>query len=385
MKKKISILGSTGSIGKSALEVIAAHPDHFEVVGLAEGHDPALLAEQIEIFNPKLVSVRDEAAVKDLKGKLKTKRPEIVHGIEGVCLVASMEEVETLLSAIVGSAGLLPTVSAIKKGKRIALANKETMVIAGELVGDLAKKHGSEILPVDSEHSAIFQSLMGHRREDLKRIILTASGGPFRRYSKDQMGTIKVSDALKHPRWSMGAKITIDSATLMNKGLEVIEARWLFNLTPDEIDVVIHPQSVIHSMVEYRDSCVIAELGLPDMKAPIAYALSYPKRLEMNIQRLELSKIGELTFEAPDRERFPSLDLAYETLRKGGSAPVILNASNEVAVDAFLKEKIRFTDIFKVVSQTLEKSTIKSCNSIEEILEIDRETREVSKGVIAKI
>jgi len=383
--KKISILGSTGSIGTSALKVIEDHLDKFQVVGLAEGHDVNLLAEQIEKFRPKLVSVRDELSVKKLKDKIGTNPVEIVYGLAGAAQVATISETDIVLSAIVGAAGLLPTVEAIKHGKVIALANKETMVIAGELVNKLARESKSKILPVDSEHSAIFQSIEGHRREDISKIILTASGGPFLNHTKEQMAKVTVKDALKHPRWSMGAKITIDSATLMNKGLEVIEARWLFDMSPEYIDVVVHPQSIIHSMVEYKDGCVMAELGEPDMQAPIAYALSYPERINTKVKKLDLSKIGTLTFQKPDTDKFPALNLAYQVLREGGTSPVILNAANEVAVQAFLEEKISFNNISVVVSQTLEHLKITQSKDIETILETDKMARNTAWSMVEKV
>ena len=383
--KKISILGSTGSIGTSALKVIEDHLDKFQVVGLAEGHDVDLLAEQIEKFRPKLVSVRDELSVKKLKDKIGTNPVEIVYGLAGASQVATISETDIVLSAIVGAAGLLPTVEAIKHGKVIALANKETMVIAGELVNKLARESKSKILPVDSEHSAIFQSIEGHRREDISKIILTASGGPFLNHTKEQMAKVTVKDALKHPRWSMGAKITIDSATLMNKGLEVIEARWLFDMSPEYIDVVVHPQSIIHSMVEYKDGCVMAELGEPDMQAPIAYALSYPERINTKVKKLDLSKIGTLTFQKPDTDKFPALNLAYQVLREGGTSPVILNAANEVAVQAFLEEKISFNNISVVVSQTLEHLKITQSKDIETILETDKMARNTAWSMVEKV
>ncbi len=382
--KRISILGSTGSIGTSAIEIIALHPDRFEIAGLAEGHDVNLLAKQIERFSPKLVSVRDESSAKELRSLLKGKMPEIVWGIEGAAEVASMPDVDTVVSAIVGAAGLKPTIEAIRRGKDIALANKETMVIAGALVTELAKKHDAAILPVDSEHSAIFQSLTGHRRGDVSRIILTASGGPFLKYSAADLERVTISDALKHPRWSMGAKITIDSATMMNKGLEVIEARWLFDIGHDRIDVLIHPQSIVHSMVEYRDGCVMAQMGMPDMRAPIAYALSYPQRVETNIAGLKLEKIGELTFEAPDMAKFPCLKLAYDALKAGRSVPVVLNAANEIAVAAFLAGKIPFVSIAKVVERTIQAHDAGPCSTLEEILGVDGWARETARTFIEK-
>jgi 1-deoxy-D-xylulose-5-phosphate reductoisomerase len=383
--KRISILGSTGSIGTSALDVIARHPDRFEVTGLAEGHDVAALAKQIERFRPRLVSVRDEASAKKLKELLKERSPEILWGIEGASKVASMKETDTVLSAIVGAAGLLPTIEAIKAKKTVALANKETMVIAGELVTKLAREMGVRILPVDSEHSAIYQSLEGHRVSDVSRIVLTASGGPFLNLPASEFEKVTVADALNHPRWSMGAKITVDSATMMNKGLEVIEARWLFDMPPEKIDVMIHPQSIVHSMVEYKDGCVIAQLGVPDMRAPIAYALSYPERVTTDVERLNLNKVGKLTFEQPDMQKFPALGLAYEALRAGRSAPVVLNAANEIAVAAFLDGRIGFVSIAGVVERTIEKHDTKHCDNIEMILEIDKQARETALAVIASV
>lgn len=382
MKKKISILGSTGSIGANALDVIKDHPDRFEVVGLAEGHDVDLLARQIDAFKPRLVSVRDEQSANKLREKLSGFIPEITFGIKGAGEVASMPEAEVVVSAIVGAAGLLPTIEAVKKGKTIALANKETMVAGGELVTGLAEKSGATILPVDSEHSAIFQSLAGHRKEDVSRLILTASGGPFLKLSPKDMAGVTKDEALNHPRWTMGAKITIDSATLMNKGLEVIEARWLFGFEPDKIEVLVHPQSIVHSLVEYKDGCVVAELGMPDMRAPIAYALSYPERVETKVEKLNLSQIGTLTFEPPDFEKFPSLGLAYEAIRAGRTYPVVLNAANEIAVEAFLEEKIKFTDISGLARQTMDRHEGVNCKSIEEILEADRWARETARNLI---
>ena len=382
--KRISILGSTGSIGKSALDVIAHNQERFEVVGLAEGHDISLLSEQIEKFRPKLVSVRDETSAKTLREFIKGKIPEIVWGIEGACQVASMTEADIIVSAIVGAAGLKPTVKAIEAHKTIALANKETMVIAGELVSSLSRDCGATILPVDSEHSAIHQSLSGHRREDVARLILTASGGPFLKVPLKDLEHVTVADALRHPRWLMGAKITIDSATMMNKGLEVIEAKWLFQMLPENIDVVIHPQSIIHSMVEYRDGCVIAQMGVPDMRAPIAYALSYPERVKTGVEKLDFMKIGHLTFEAPDHAKFPCLTLAYEAIKAGGSYPVVLNASNEVAVAAFLEGKIPFTSIARIVEKSVEQHGVRQCRTIEDILDVDREARSLTLEIIKK-
>lgn len=380
--KSISILGSTGSIGQSALDVVSRHPDKFRVVGLAEGHDVTLLADQIKLFRPELVSVRDAQAAARLKDLIHDTKIEIRHGIDGACAVASLPIADTVLSAIVGAAGLAPTVAAIEAGKRIALANKETMVVAGELIGKLCEKKKVGIIPVDSEHSAIHQSLAGHRIDDVTKLILTASGGPFLKSSMGDIENATPAQALKHPRWSMGAKITIDSATLMNKGLEVIEARWLFGIEATRIEVVVHPQSIIHSMVEYRDGCVVAQLGMPDMRAPIAYALSHPERVESGVPRLNLAAIGQLTFEAPDLKRFPSLSLAFDALEIGRSMPAVLNAANEIAVAAFIEGRLSFGGIPKIVKETMNAHDPKSFDSVDEILEVDRWAREKARALL---
>ncbi len=374
--RTLAILGSTGSIGLSTLDVVRQHPEKFSVAGLAAGQDIAGLARQIEEFRPTAVSVRDEASVARLREMLGDCKPEIYFGTEGAAMVASLEETDMVVSAIVGAAGLVPTVSAIKAGKHIALANKETLVVAGQLVSDLIKKHNVHLLPVDSEHSAIFQSLQGHRTEDVERIILTASGGPFRNTPQEELKEVTPERALKHPQWSMGAKITIDSATLMNKGLEVIEAHWLFNMPAEKIGVVVHPQSIIHSMVEYIDGCVIAQLGAPDMRAPIAYALAWPERCESGIHKLDLVKTGTLTFEEPDRLRFPALNLAFDALKAGRTYPAVLNAANEIAVAAFLQKKIGFTGIAETVDKTMQAHEPFSPVELEEYLQADRWARE---------
>jgi len=380
--KRLSILGSTGSIGKSTLDVVARHPERFHVVGLAEGHDVGLLAEQIARFRPSIVSVRDAQSANDLRGLLGAHVPEIVHGIEGACTVAAVPEANMVVSAIVGAAGLLPTLRAIESGKSIALANKESMVVAGEIVSALAERMGVRILPVDSEHAAIHQSLAGHRREDVTAIHLTASGGPFLKWSREEMERAGPEEAIKHPRWSMGAKITIDSASMMNKGLEVIEARWLFGMRPDQIRVVIHPQSIVHSLVEYKDGCVVAQLGVPDMRAPIAYAISWPKRVLSGVERLNLSEVGSLTFEEPDLARFPCLALAYEALGEGGSMPAVLNAANEIAVQAFLDRRIKFTEIPVLVERTMSAHDGHGVGSVDDILGVDAWARDHARGLI---
>ena len=377
--KSLSILGSTGSIGLSTLDVVRQHPERFTITGLAEGHDVSLLAEQIREFKPGIVSVRNEESAGRLRELLGPEQPEIHWGIDGAAAVGSAEGSDMVVSAIVGAAGLVPTVTAIKAGKDIALANKETLVVAGQLVSDLVKEHNVTLLPVDSEHSAVFQSLTGHRSEDIERIILTASGGPFRQTPADELKDVGPEKALKHPQWSMGAKITIDSATLMNKGLEVIEAHWLFNMPAEKISVVVHPQSIIHSMVEYIDGCVMAQLGAPDMRAPIAYAIAWPERCESGIQKLDLTKIGTLTFEEPDMERFPSLRLAFEALKAGRTYPAVLNAANEIAVAAFLDKKTGFTDIPAIVDKTMQAHEAYTPFSLEEYLAADRWARDTAR------
>ncbi len=380
--KSLSILGSTGSIGLSTLDVVRRHPERFSIAALAEGHDVEMLLKQIDEFRPSLVSVRDEASRERLKGMLGDHKPEILCGLEGAAEVAAVDGADMVVSAIVGAAGLVPTVRAIEAGKDIALANKETLVVAGQLVSDLVKKHDVKLLPVDSEHSAIFQSLVGHRTEDIERIILTASGGPFRKTPAEELKNVGPEQALKHPQWSMGAKITIDSATLMNKGLEVIEAHWLFDMPAEKIGVVVHPQSIIHSMVEYIDGCVIAQLGVPDMRAPIAYALAWPERCETGIGKLDLTKVATLTFEEPDMERFPALRLAFDALKAGQTYPAVLNAANEIAVAAFLDKKIGFTDIAGTVDKTMQAHKAWTPITLEEYLQADKWARETARQLI---
>ncbi|MEI7824422.1 MAG: 1-deoxy-D-xylulose-5-phosphate reductoisomerase [Chlorobiaceae bacterium] len=381
--RSLSILGSTGSIGLSTLDVVRQHPEKFSISGLAAGKDVTRLAEQIREFQPAVVSVMDSDAAKKLHTLLGDNKTNILYGIEGATAVATVEEADMVVSAIVGAAGLIPTVSAIKAGKHIALANKETLVVAGELVSDLVKKHKVELLPVDSEHSAIFQSLQGHRKDDVVRIILTASGGPFRNTPAEELKHVGLQQALKHPQWTMGAKITIDSATMMNKGLEVIEAHWLFSMPADKIGVLVHPQSIIHSMVEYIDGCVMAQLGTPDMRAPIAYALAWPERCESGIPKLDLAKIGTLTFEEPDMERFPALRLAFDALKAGKTYPAVLNAANEIAVAAFLDKKIRFIEIAETVDKTMQTHVPYTPVELDDYLQADRWARDTAKKLIA--
>ncbi len=381
--KKLAILGSTGSIGTQTLEVVHANPDKFKVVALSGGTNIALLKKQIELFSPQLVAVKDKELMNRLKEEIKSD-VKIVYGEEGLIEVATYHDADFVVTAVVGSVGLKPTIKAIEAGKHIGLANKETLVSAGHIVMDKAIKYNVPIIPIDSEHSAIFQSLNDKHIEQVRRIILTASGGSFRNKSRDELKNVTLSEALNHPNWSMGAKITIDSATMMNKGLEVIEAHWLFNMGFDKIDVLIHPESIIHSMVEYNDKAVIAELGTPDMKVPIQYALSYPERIELNTEPLDLTKIGSLNFYEPDFERFPSLKLAYQCGIDGGTMPTVLNAANEVVVDAFLKGRIPFIEIENLIEETLNKHNRIALPSLEEIFETDDWARITTEKIIKR-
>jgi 1-deoxy-D-xylulose-5-phosphate reductoisomerase len=380
--KKLGILGSTGSIGVSTLEIAAAHRDRFEVVALTAGSNLELLQRQIEEFSPRLVAVATEELARELASMLTAKGPEILCGVQGLIAAATAAEIDMVVAAIVGAAGLIPTAAAIKAGKDVALANKETLVTAGRLIMELVEQQGVKLYPVDSEHSAVFQSLQGHRSEDVKRIILTASGGPFLNYPPEKLAQVSVADALNHPNWSMGKKITIDSATMMNKGLEVIEARWLFDVPAERIAVNIHPQSIVHSMVEYVDGCVMAQLGVPDMKAPIAYALTYPERVPTGVKPLDLTALAGLSFFNPDHDRFPALGLAYRALEGGESLPAVLNAANEVAVEAFLRGIIRFTEIPTVIERTMDLHHPHSFATIEDVLIADRWGREKAREIL---
>ena len=359
--KKIAILGSTGSIGTQTLEIVRDNSD-LQVVALAAGSNVELMEKQVREFKPRLVSLQSEAACKDLADRLKDMQVTIVPGMDGLIQIAEMEESDILVTAIVGMIGIRPTIAAIKKGKDIALANKETLVTAGHIIMPLAAQMGVSILPVDkkvpilpvdSEHSAIFQSMQGEKKEQVSKLLITASGGPFRGRTREQLADIRVEDALKHPNWSMGHKITIDSATLVNKGLEVMEAKWLFDVDLDRIQVVVHPQSIIHSMVEYVDGGIIAQLGTPDMKLPIQYALFYPDRRPMKGKRVDFYELGTITFEKPDMINFRGLALAYEAGRKGGNVPTMFNAANELAVAMFLDRKIKYLDIIDIIEQTM--------------------------------
>jgi 1-deoxy-D-xylulose-5-phosphate reductoisomerase len=370
--KNIAILGSTGSIGRSALQVVEQFPDRLQVVALAAGRNIDLLAEQIHRFRPRLAAVLDLELTKDLTSRLQPGiEVEVVAGSQGYQQVASCAEAEMILSSMVGAAGLIPTLSAIRAGKDVALANKETLVMAGALVMKEVRRSQVELLPVDSEHNAIFQAMEGHRREDLKRILLTASGGPFLNMPKEQLESVTPTQALAHPNWAMGPKITIDSATLMNKGLEVIEAKWLFDVPVEKIDVHIHPQSIVHSMVEYVDGSVIAQMGIPDMRIPIAYALAYPERLELDLPRLDFFTVQTLTFQEPDLNRFPCLKLAFAACKAGGTMPAVLNAANEAAVQAFLDNRIPFSGIPRLVNQAMEEHALNPAAELEAILEAD--------------
>ncbi len=381
--KKLAILGSTGSIGVSVLEVVAEFPERFAVVALTAGSNLLRLEEQIRRFRPAMVAVRTHEDALKLKSALGIVSPEIVIGVEGLMACAAHSEAQMTVSAIVGAAGLVPTMAAIEAGKEIALANKETLVTAGGLVMATAARKGVRLFPVDSEHSAIFQSLEGHRKSDVRRLILTASGGPFRTTALADLQRVTPEQALAHPNWSMGRKISIDSATMMNKGLEVIEARWLFDLPGESIDVHIHPQSIVHSMVEYQDGSVLAQLGIPDMKTPIAYALSYPERIPLKLPPLDLCAIGTLTFAPPDPARFPCLSLAYHALRAGGTAPAVLNAANEEAVDAFLGGRIAFLDIPAIIHATLDRHHGSEVTHIDEVLRADLWGRGEARRIIA--
>lgn len=381
--KKIAILGSTGSIGRNALQVIEQYPDRFQIVALAAGKNIDLLAEQINRFQPKLAAVLDQQLAKDLLGRLQPDTGvKVLAGSEGYQQVASCADAEMILSSMVGAAGLIPTLGAIRAGKDVALANKETLVMAGALVMEEVRRYQVRLLPVDSEHNAIFQALEGHRREDLKRILLTASGGPFLKIPKEKIETVTPAQALAHPNWDMGRKITIDSATLMNKGLEVIEAKWLFDVPVEKIDVHIHPQSIVHSMVEYVDGSVIAQMGIPDMRIPIAYALAYPERLGLDLPSLNFYTVQTLTFQEPDLSRFPCLNLAFSACKEGGTMPAVLNAANEVAVQAFLDNRISFMGIPRLVDQVMQEHAVEPGIELEAFLAADTWARRKAEDII---
>lgn len=371
--KKIAILGSTGSIGTQTLDVVRANGD-IQVMGISAGRNIKKLEEQAREFSPKLVAVWDEKAAEDLKVRLHDTDIKIVSGMEGLLELASMEEVEILVTAIVGMLGIRPTIQAIRSGKDIALANKETLVTAGHLIMPMAEKYGVKILPVDSEHSAVFQALNGESRKEIHKLLITASGGPFRGRKRADLEKVTLADTLKHPNWVMGQKITVDSATLVNKGLEVMEAKWLFDVELDQIQVVVQPQSVIHSMVEFEDGGIMAQLGTPDMRLPIQYALYYPHRRYLDGDRLDFAKFGQITFEEPDMETFLGLPMAIQAAREGGSMPTVFNAANELAVRKFLHEEIGFLDIYDIIGQSMERHKKQESPDLDEILAVENET-----------
>ncbi|HEV2664629.1 MAG TPA: 1-deoxy-D-xylulose-5-phosphate reductoisomerase, partial [Blastocatellia bacterium] len=377
--KQIAILGSTGSIGCNTLRVVDALKGGFGVAALGAGSNVELLTRQVEQYRPRVVSTGDEESAEKLLYELKrrgVKSPKIGVGVEGLCEVATCDGVDIVIGAVVGALGLLPAYRALELGRRVALANKETLVVAGELMTRAAEKSGAELLPVDSEHNALHQCMRGERRGEVRRLILTASGGPFRNSSKEEIENATPAQALRHPTWRMGAKITVDSATMMNKGLEVIEARWLFNASADEIDILVHPQSVVHSMIELVDGSIIAQLGVTDMRHAIQYALTYPERRPAELPPLDLTLLGKLEFFAPDAEKFPCVALAYYALRRGGTMPAVLNAANEVAVAAFLDEKIKFGDIPRLIRAACEAHTPQPASSLDTVLAADRWTRD---------
>jgi len=381
-KKGIAVLGSTGSIGTQTLDVVRAFPDRFEVVVLTCGSNAHLLVAQALEFLPQAVVIIDETQFEFVKAKLGHTAIAVYSGVQALEDVVQIEQINVVLNAIVGAAGLRPTIKAIENGKDIALANKETLVVAGELVMGLALKHQVKMLPVDSEHSAIFQCLVGEDANPIEKIYITASGGPFRGKDRSLLASVTKEHALKHPNWVMGAKITIDSASLMNKGLEVIEAKWLFDLEVDQVDVIVHPQSIVHSLVQFQDGSIKAQLGVPDMKLPIQYALSYPLRLENNFERFNFLDYPQLTFEKPDLHTFRNLALAYDSLRKGGNRSCVLNAANEIVVDAFLKDKISFLGMSDVIETVLEKVNYLARPSLDDYIECDYAARRIAEEII---
>ena len=374
-KQTVAILGSTGSIGTQTLDVIDRHSELFEVYALTAHSNIDLLVEQARIYRPEVVAIADERHYKTLREALDGLPIKVFAGADSICQIAAMSPIDTVVTAMVGYSGLLPTVRAIEAGKKIALANKETLVVAGELVTDLALRNRVDIVPIDSEHSAIFQCLVGENENSVEKLILTASGGAFRDTPKDDLRLATAADALRHPTWKMGAKITIDSATMMNKGFEMIEARWLFDIPIDKIEVIIHPQSIVHSMVQFCDGSIKAQLGQPDMRHPIQYALTFPDRLDAQVERANLADIHQLTFEKPDYEKFRNLRLAYDALRRGGNIPCILNAANEVTVDAFLKGKIGFFAMSDIIEQTISEMAFISSPTLDDYIATDREAR----------
>lgn len=380
--KNIGVLGSTGSIGTQTLDIIAEYPELFHASVLTARRQWQLLAQQALKYRPELVVIGEEQHYKPLCEALKGSGIEVAAGVKAIEEAAAHPSTDTVVTAMVGYSGLLPTISAIKAGKTIALSNKETLVVAGELITRLCKEYGVNIVPVDSEHSAIFQCLVGENRNEMRKIILTASGGPFRTLSKEQLSEVTPADALKHPNWDMGAKVTIDSASMMNKGFEMIEARWLFDCSPEKIEVAVHPQSIVHSMVEYQDGSVKAQLGVPDMHTPIRYALSYPKRLHTEARPMRIEDYATLTFERPDLEKFPLLGYAFDAIHKGGTMPCILNAANEIAVQAFLENKIRFTDMPVIAKKTMEATPWSDTPDLETLVATNAEARRIAEALL---
>ena len=382
MKKQIAILGSTGSIGTQALQVIEEHPDLYEAYVLTANNKVELLIQQARKFMPEAVVIANPQKYGELKEALKDLPIKVYAGEDALCQVVEAAPIDMVLTAMVGYAGLRPTMNAIKAGKVIALANKETLVVAGDLINKMANKYNTVILPVDSEHSAVFQCLSGEYNNKVEKVILTASGGPFRHFTMEQLATVTKEQALKHPNWKMGAKITIDSASMMNKGFEVIEAKWLFDVRPEQIEVVVHPQSVIHSMVQFEDGAVMAQLGMPDMRLPIQYAFSYPKRIHSSFERLDFTKMASLTFEKPDTERFRNLGLAYEALHRRGNMPCIVNAANEVVVAAFLHDRISFMGMSDVIEKAMQKATFVQNPTYDDYVQTDAEVRRLAEEMI---
>lgn len=383
MKRTIAILGSTGSVGTQALDVVKEHPDCFEIYALTANNNIDLLIRQAREFMPEVVVIANDDKYKQLKEALSDLPIKVWSGSDAIAQVVESSPIDMVLTAMVGYSGLKPTISAIRAGKAIALANKETLVVAGELVTALAIENKVPILPVDSEHSAIFQCLNGET-SPVEKILLTASGGPFRKHSLEQLGKMTKNEALKHPNWDMGAKITIDSASLMNKGFEMIEAKWLFNLSPDQVEVVVHPQSIIHSMVQFGDSAIIAQLGLPDMRLPIQYAFGYPRRMKSNFERLDIFKLGTMTFEKPDMERFRNLAFAFHAAHAKGNVPCALNAANEVVVAAFLRDQVGFLEMSDIIEKTMQKTSFISTPSYDDYVATDTEARHIAHDLITK-
>lgn len=377
-KRKIAVLGSTGSIGTQALDVISRYPDRFEAYALVANNQVDRLLEQVRRFKPEVVVIANESKYAALKEALSDLPVKVWAGAEAIEQVVQNTEIDIVLTAMVGFSGLKPTISALKARKTIALANKETLVIAGELITRLALENRAAILPVDSEHSAIFQCLNGEGSNEIEKILLTASGGPFRNFSMSQLQQVTREQALHHPNWNMGAKVTIDSSTLMNKGLEMIEARWLFDVNPSQIEIIVHPQSIIHSMVQFKDRSIMAQLSLPDMRMPIQYAFSYPERITSDVKPVNFFELSTLTFEKPDTNRFRNLGLAYESIEKGGNMPCIMNAANEIAVELFLQEKIGFLQMSELIEQTLTKTVFIQNPSLEDYIQTDTEAREIA-------